>query len=91
MGHKGVCVCALEMLRVAEEEEKSLSSRRGKMKQGFSLSLFKSHTRPLIFMFFYFLFLFGTLSQIGSEWPVFVLGFRPLFFFFFPKFVMVPH
>lgn len=33
------------------------------------------------FYVFFSLFLFGTLSQIGSEWPVFVWGFRPLFFF----------
>lgn len=62
-----VCVCALEMLRVAEEEEKSLSSRRGKMKQGFSL--FKSHTRPLIFMFFFLFFCSGLSHKSGRNGP----------------------
>jgi hypothetical protein len=64
-----VCVCIRNAKGCCRRRRKSLSSRRGKMKQGFSLSLFKSHTRPLIFMFFFSFFCSGLSHKSGRNGP----------------------
>ena len=50
----------------------------GKWSKGFArLPLFKSYPHPFYDFFFFFC---SGLSQIGSKWPVFVLGFNRSFF-----------